>query len=779
MRRTTLRRLGSTLLAVTVAIMGLATPAHADPGTGAISGHLTDNGSPVANAWVSVWGGVTYRDTTTDADGYYRVTDLPPGTDYRVIYYPPGRPNQYAYQSLEWEGSTEFTVVADTETVVDDSLFPVGFITGRFTTHTGEPLLNGSVELRSTNGGYRTWAETDADGRYTAAAPAGTYKVGFSSYWTQQQWVPGQAFYDDGATFTVTVGQTLDVSEAQTERAVVTGHITRPDGAPAASASVSLSDVTDRLSGIGASTDENGAYRIEALPGQYRIVVTNAVGEQYVPQQRYIAGATVFDLVAGVVTTVDETQLGLPGSPATMRGRLVDAAGHGVPDVEVRITSEWGSYRTATTNTSGDWTSTGMTAGVYTVRFSSPAHQVFQYAYGKAQEQDATRFTLQSGQTLVVNDTVIPATSIRITAKDAATAAALDAFDVSLGQQYVTAEHGVAVLLGAPAGQVEVAVHAPGYRYQLFPVTVTAGQTTELEVSLTPYAHITTKVVDAVTGEPLAGVCVFPATRQSFRTWQGCPGESGPDGTLTLDHVDPGTMQLFVLPAGGSPYGAQWFGKDGHGTGSQQDARSITLAPGETRQIQRIKMDRAGTVTGVVTGADGQPVTGGVVSMVTPTIGNGSRGGATIDSTGHYTIGWLGPYQWPLQFRVAEHAWQWSGAIAKRHDAVKVPVAAEQTTVFDQQLKRGTQVRVTVTGGPDGGEPAAFNVATGDLAAIGYAEQSGDEVSLLILHGQQVRFQYSAGNGDRFGWYGGTGFATATNVPITPTGPATLTYAYS
>ncbi|GHJ48925.1 hypothetical protein Cs7R123_62670 [Catellatospora sp. TT07R-123] len=779
MRRNILRRFGSALLAVTVAVTGLVTPAHADPGTGAISGHLTaEGGAPVADAWVEV-SGAGYGNTRTDENGYYRVENLAPGSEYRVFFFPAGRLNQYAHQTTDWEQADTFTVVDGGETVVDDSLIPVGYIAGRFTAHDGTPLTEGSVELLPVGSGSHQWAEIGPDGRYRAALLPGSYQVSFSGYRSQAQWVPGKPFSTDAAVFTVAVGQTVQVDDAVAERAVVTGHITRPDGSPAVQVSVSLSVVSGAEWGLGTETDGDGAYRIEAWPGQYRVAVYSDGFGQYVPQRRIEAQGTVFDLAADSVTTVDETVLGQFGYGVTLRGRLTGATGQGVAGVEVRLETDWGSAATVHTDAGGYWIASGLPASTYLVRFSSPAQNVFQYAYGKPSQEEATRFFLQEGQTVVVNDTVVPVGSIRVTAKDAVTGAAIGVFDAMLGERQVSAEQGAAVLGGVPAGQYEVSVSAEGYQYGRFPAAVAVGAQTELEVTLTPYAHITTTVVDSVTGEPVAGVCVFPATRQSFRTWEGCPGESGPDGRLTLDHVDPGTVQLFVLAAEGSAYGAQWFGKNGLGTGSQLDARSFTLAPGETRQIQKIRMDRAGTVTGLVTGADSQPVTEGEVSVVTPTIGNGTRGAAPIDGTGHYTISWLGPYQWPLQFRTAGHAWQWSGGIAKRHDAVKVSVVSDQTTVFDQQLKRGTLVRVTVTGGPDGGEQAAFNVATGDLAALGYAEMSGDEVSLLILGGQQVKLQLSTGSGDRLGWYGGTGFASATSVPITPTGPATLTYAFS
>src|SRR5690606_38602819 len=67
--------------------------------TGSMVGHLVDqDGNPVVDAFVSVQGDTTshFGFTFTDADGFWRLTRLPPD-DYRVRFEPLDAPAQYAF----------------------------------------------------------------------------------------------------------------------------------------------------------------------------------------------------------------------------------------------------------------------------------------------------------------------------------------------------------------------------------------------------------------------------------------------------------------------------------------------------------------------------------------------------------------------------------------------------------------------------------------------------------------------------------------------------------
>lgn len=777
MRRHTLRRLGLTLLAAAVATMGLAAPAHAEPDTGTISGRLTDNGVPVPDAWVSAsgpgWGGVT-----TDADGYYRITDLPAGEGYRVGFSVGVRETQFAHQTISYEHATLFTVTAGGELVVNETLLPTGTITGRISHPDGTPLAYGYLYFERTDGlGQWQSAATDEDGRYRIELPATTYRIWFSAVFGVTQYVPGTLNPERATAYEVAARETVTVDDTVLALGTITGRITNPHSFDTGDETV----VVEGVNGEGSFTaypDYRNEYSVTVAAGSYRVRVDhNGEFMQYVPRSRTQAGAQVFTVAANEVVTVgDEPILGL----GSMAGRFTDPDGTGLSGVLVSVTDEHGTT-TTTTGDNGVWRIDSLVAGEYRVRFTAAEPRVDQWAHGKTTADAADPITVLAGRTAQVDDTRLTAGSIRVTARDAVTGAPVQNFGARIGESSGLTEQGAVVLTGVPAGSWPVTVWADGYRYaeNAGEVTVSAGEESSIELVLQPYAKIKAKVVDAATGAPIAGVCLFTATGDDFRLFQGCAGESDGNGDVVLNAVEPGRYQVFALPDSGSPYGAQWVGQDG-GTGDQRAAKSWTVTAGQTRDIHRIRMDKAGTVTGVVTGADGAAVGAGLVSITTPVIGDGSRADVAIDAQGRYTIGFLGPYAWPLSFQTDSHAWQWSGGVAKRHDALGVRVVSGQTTTFDQRLQLGTLVRVTAAGSPGGGFSVAYTVGTGDVAGYAHVPQDGGEAVYRVLGSQHVTFQYNAGFGRERGWYGGTDQASATPVRVFANGtPTVVSYQFS
>ncbi|MBV1853360.1 carboxypeptidase-like regulatory domain-containing protein [Catellatospora tritici] len=776
MRSHTLRRVATTLLAVTVAVIGLTTPAHADPDTGTIKGQVTANGLPASGITVSAqgWG---WGAAVTGSDGRYEITDLPAGIDYRVSFYGAGRPEQYAHQTADYDSATTYTVTAGGTVTVDEVLLPVGTIAGRFTDAAGNPLPNRRVSvIPRTYSHYNYDLTTDANGEFSLDAFAGGYQV---SFWTdeQQQYAPGQVDSALAQTFQVTAGQTTTVNETQVGRGAITGRLVRADGTPAADKVVELITASGGYNVTFAYADADGRYRMDAFPGAYRVVIPfgeegNEIN-QYVPGKRVESQGQIFTITGTDVITVNETLL----PTGTASGRFTDSAGNGIANVYAQFTDAYGGQYQADSDTDGYWQTNPMLAGEYTVYFYDWAHTVSQYAYGKVAAEDADPVTVLAGQNLVVNDTKLATGSIRVTAKNSVTGAPVAGFSVQAGAFWAEERNGAAVLSDLPVGYWRLNLYAEGYQpnENVGPVNVLPGQA-EIEVSLVPYASIQAKVVDAATGAPVAGVCLSTQTRVKFHLSEGCGAESGPDGVVTLTAVTAGTYQVFALPGQGSPYGAQWVGLTG-GTGDQAQARDVTVTAGQAKYIHKIYLDRKGTITGVVTGADGNPVTSGHVAVSAPIVGDVSRGSVDIDAQGRYTIDFLGPYSWPLDFITDSHAWQWSGAAYKRQSATLVPVVAGQTTTFDQQLQLGTVLKVTATGSPADYFAAAYT-SNGDLVGRIWVPQAGGQAVYRVMGGGTVRLHLEGGEPGH-GWYGGTSFSTAKQVSIPTTGEKVIVYPYN
>jgi hypothetical protein len=260
---------------------------------------------------------------------------------------------------------------------------------------------------------------------------------------------------------------------------------------------------------------------------------------------------------------------------------------------------------------------------------------------------------------------------------------------------------------------------------------VASGDITTIEVS----------VVDAQTGQPLPGVCVFSATRSQFTFPDGCMTEqiSDEDGNATVTlREGGGEYQLFAWPNTADGYGAQWVGRNG-GTGDQRRAAWVRVPDGGTAVSPVVRMDPAGTISGTVTHPDGTPVNLGRVAIGQELFFvGGGQGWVPIDEDGAYTIDVLGPYSWPLHFSLAAYPLQWSGQVATRHRAERIPVTAGETTAYDYQFVPGTEVTIAGDDALGASFVLAHDPLTGDRVGE-WAPEFGI-VTRPVLGPQPVKF---------------------------------------
>lgn len=768
------RTKGLAIAVVALVAMGLgfSSPAHASATAGSIAGTLTDNGAPVEGASVQV-STYEYVDdgysgyATTDAAGHYQLTDVPAGS-YRMSFQAPGHPMQYAIGKATYEEASPITVVADAETTVDDSLLPTGTINGRFTDAAG----NGVSAYVSAVGGSNSNYYWTSDGSYSLAVLAGTYRVQFQTS-VATQYAYGARYYGDGTEFTVAAGQTVTVNDTQLATGSIAGHVANADGTPAAGIDISAQGDNYGYS----STDGDGNYRIDGLaPGSYRLQFRLPSGATEWAHGKFrFSQAEIFEVSADAVTTVDET---LPPT-GSVAGRFLDPSGSGAAYLSVDLSSGEQNL-SGSTDADGNFRIDGVFGGTYIVAFANWETNLHQFAYGKVDGSTADKITVTPGQTTTVNDTQLPSGTVRIVAKDALTGATIPAFFVGLGNHYGDTSSGELILSdNVLVGTYQLSAGADGYKYldNAATVTVTAGQQTEVTVTLTPKAKITTTLVDAKTGAPVAGMCVIAEKLQGFDFPDGC-GDNRSDsaGKVTVSIDNPGLYQLFVLPPRNSVYGAQWVGWTG-GKGDQALARIISTSAGKTTTVPSIKMDKTGTITGKVLTSAGQPVVNGFVGVVGPDLGAGSdRRYSEVAADGTYSVDWLGPYQWPLFFGGDHQAMQWSGGVGNRLLAQRIKVKAGSTVTYNTTLRQGAQVTVNLPGlGPDSsGRVVVRNAVTGDPMAVGDAYDGATSVDLLVIGPQYVKIQCYCGNGTV--WYGGTDLKTATPVFIPAAGTRVINF---
>jgi len=271
-------------------------------------------------------------------------------------------------------------------------------------------------------------------------------------------------------------------------------------------------------------------------------------------------------------------------------------------------------------------------------------------------------------------------------------------------------------------------------------------------------AAITTRVFDRATGEPVKGVCVLAMPVLTFSLPDDCPARSGGGGRVTVQVPGPGQYNLFALPKLDSPYGAQWVGPDG-GTGRQQDARRVTLAAGESKRVAQVLLDPRATISGRTDPGD----LPGLVSIAAPNpdVADDARV-LPIDPDGSFDIDWVGPYEWPLLFRLDGEELQWSGRVGNRLLAETVPAlpggSADRYRLYESHNEARLFVQMADTAPPCLDLRVFYrNAATGDV-------MGGTGYSRLMAGGQQIKVEYQCDGETR--WYGGTDFDTATAVVV-------------
>jgi hypothetical protein len=407
-------------------------------------------------------------------------------------------------------------------------------------------------------------------------------------------------------------------------------------------------------------------------------------------------------------------------------------------------------------------------------------HDRAQYVPGKVRLVDATAYQLTAGSTLAVTERLLAPGTVVLTARNSVDGSPVSGFCARIGSRELCSSGAQVTFTGVLPGSTTVDLSDSAGRYlpRQVVVVVPAGGTVAAPVELTPAATIGTRVVDAATGQPVAGACAGLAAAGNGRLPDdGAQRCSDASGRISFPHLAPGAYQLFVQPPAGSTLGAQWVGTTG-GTGDVATARTVDLAAGRTVEVPTVRLDRAGAVTGVVTSAaTGQPVTSGHVSLAADNQGGGTYGTA-IDGQGRYRLDRLGPYRWPLLFTTADHAWQWSGSVGERSLAQRVQVRAGQTVTHRQALAVGSVLSGRISN-PDGtpgfAELFVHSATTGEVTATGYF---GDGTyRLLVLGPKQVkiRWWWVSRWASSTGWYDDDAdFAGARSVAVPQQGGVTV-----
>ncbi|MEH1012732.1 carboxypeptidase regulatory-like domain-containing protein [Micromonospora sp. CPCC 206060] len=622
-----------------------------------------------------------------------------------------------------------------------------GVIAGQLTTSAGTGAANATVHVyREDNGIIDTvgWTTTDEQGNYQIGGlRAAPYAVGFEPQGGPTQFYRQKLELWDADWVNVADGATTTVNDQLLPTGAITGQIRTATGDPASYLLISAYEVNEGNWAYG-STDEEGRYRITATPGTYQVSfqpIPDSYQSQFIPGQIEEEAGQLFQVTAGGEVVANDTVLPV----GSLSGRLTSQGGAAVAGADVGVmTAGWGNGGYTTTDTNGNFSFPALFAGSYRVSFSQGDRT--QYYQGKLTFEEATPVTVAGGQETRITESWLATGAVRVTAVDAVSGAPVADFCV---ESFCSNGTGKATVTGLPQGNHTLWVYPEDKLHfgEDLAVEVVGGQTVDVTVRLRVGAAITTRITDRATGNGVANVCLDTFLPKQVRQPDGRGDCSDSTGQITVGPLEPGQYRLFAVPRGDSVYGRQWVGATG-GTGDERQAAAVPTWAGRTSTAPVVKLDRAGTVTGLVTDAGtGAPLPEVGVDIESP----GTDHGASVvtGADGRYRLTGVGPYQWPLVFMHKGYT-QYSGGTADRYAATKVAVPAGGTATYNLALQPGVKISGSFTN-QDGarveyGRIVAHNVTTGDVVGLGYVDYG--QINLTALGGQSVYFTYDVSFGN-------------------------------
>jgi 5-hydroxyisourate hydrolase-like protein (transthyretin family) len=536
------------------------------------------------------------------------------------------------------------------------------------------------------------------------------------------------------------------------------------------------------------STDASGAYAFPTLPaGAYHLELSREGYVREYARDQYVPDKATHITVPG---TFNE---GLAAA-AELSGTLLDAQKNAVSSGWVlAMPVNGGSLASSGGSQLGPngYSIKGLLPGEYRVKFE-PSGKNWQWAYGAATREKAAIITLQAGPN-TVSDTLLPQpTGILsgvVTDKDAGApltgmcVQALADVPPSGPRRVCTGADGRYRFTGLPSETVKLVITDPTSRYVTdgaIAVETTDGQTVTRDIALDRGGRFTGAAVDGATGRPVnaGAVCLHAEPVDGGSSVRGdCPDTD--DGRFAIPQLAAGSYKLRLSAIGSEAggYGEGWVNADGTGTSEESEAGVFRVSLGQDTEVPNVRLDKAGSITGVVTDKDtGKPLAGVCVGINAYSARSETFYGphGCTDANGLYTINRLGPGGWKVQFvPQGTYGWIWSGGATSRADASKVPVKSGGATTVDMALVRGAATLTGTIELPTGTEyyVDVVNAETGDHAAPGASGPLKNRAGAYKVAGitpQRVKVTfYDPWTGSRH-WYGGTSFATAKVVTISP-----------
>ncbi len=466
-----------------------------------------------------------------------------------------------------------------------------GSISGTVTDASGNPLSGICVNIQNGPG-----TQSDGSGAYSITGlSSGSFHVAYSDCNPTVQYLPqwylGRASSDAADAVGVIDGTNTALADVHMVLgASVHGTVTGSGGAPLAGICVDADTPNNNGWDFvkGTTTANDGTYTIDQLnAASLRIEFRECNGSgPYVSE--WYDNASNFNESTPVVLAAGDDRQGVDAELTAgieVAGRVTDTAGNPLVGINVNVNpTNQGVSGYGQTDNNGEYTTSAVAAGSYTVEFSDGSSVPVwanEYWSGKQSYNSATALTL-SGTGVVrsgINARLTRAATVtgRVTAPGGAPAAGIcvDANVATPGgpdpvAQTSTASDGTYQLGGLPATTVKIAFHGCNgggpYLKQWWnkhtdfstanPLTLVAGQTRSgIDAALVAAAQITGTVTDSG-GHPLQNMCAQASTSTFF----GGLSRTDSNGNYAINLSRSGHYRVQFVDCSGTPtFAGQWW----------------------------------------------------------------------------------------------------------------------------------------------------------------------------------------------------------------------------
>lgn len=703
--------------------------------------------------------------TTTDGNGHYAVTNLPPG-NYVLELGEAARHSQQEYIICDELIGNRAQVAAESA--------PQGAINGTVTDQRGKKAGQVAVSLYAVidaNGyTYEQLARrtlTDDKGRYKFRdLPAGQYKLGFADTLYPERYVA--EYYPDALdSWTATV---IDLAETKHQidaqlgfAGSLAGRVTNGQGEALTGVGVELYRYFD--DGYGntywqpvnrTNTLGDGSYIFSGLAtGSYRLYyIDNQWPALYAPE--FYNNAAVLEVATDVVVSdgANVTGIDVQLAPAgQIQGTVTDEAGQPIEGIGVNLYGDpdgdgyWSSLYSSGTDSSGAYLVSGLPAGVYRAEFVDwMGRSRYQPAYynGAATLESATDIVVTEGAVVQGIDAQLASAGhiqgwvINTDGQPLGNAIVLLYTMVEGGDWYPLDSVATNAMGFYDLGGLAPGTYRVGFAYNLetgpiaveyydnvatveeaIDIPVVAGViVTEINAELPTPGAIQGTVTDE-NGHPLANIAVN-ALRQVYLSagdtdWYYAGfTTTDANGAYLLSNLAPGQYRVEFGDHMNWPH--QYSGEYYDNVPTVAEATSIAVASGATLNGIDAQLASVGTISGQVLDPTGAPVADiGVTTLRLMPDGQGNSywryvNSTVTDAAGDYTLEGVdvGTYrilfqdtQWPRRYATLYY-----NNVADIQFAQDVGVAADaQVTGINAQLHVGSQLSGVVTN--QAGEPVA------------------------------------------------------------------------